>query len=45
MEHPLTGTLPNSVDPDEMQHKAAFHQGLNCLLRLKQTSALLFNTS
>ena len=31
------GTLANSKDPDEMQHNAAFHQGLNCLLRLKQS--------
>ena len=23
--------LANSVDPDEMQHNAAFHQGLHCL--------------
>ena len=23
--------LANSVDPDEMQHHAAFHQGLHCL--------------
>ena len=30
--------LANSVDPDEMQHHAAFHQGLHCLLRLKQPS-------
>ena len=30
------GTLANSEDPDEMQHKAAFHQGLHGLLRLKQ---------
>ena len=29
------GTLANSEDPDEMQHDAAFHQGLHCLLRLK----------
>ena len=28
-------TLANSVDPDEMQHNAAFHLGLHCLLRLK----------
>ena len=28
-----TGTLANSEDPDEMQHNAAFHQGLHCLLR------------
>ena len=29
-------TLANSEDPDEMQHNAAFHQRLHCLLRLKQ---------
>ena len=37
-------TLPNSEDPDEMQHNdydyvqhnAAFHQGLHCFSRLKQ---------
>ena len=34
----LTCTLANSEDPDEMQHTAAFHQGLHCLLRLKQSS-------
>ena len=32
------GILANSADPDEMQHYAAFHQGLLCLLRLKQFS-------
>ena len=32
------GTLANSQDPYEMQHNAAFHQGLHCLLRLKQPS-------
>ena len=31
-------TLANSEDPDEMQHNAAFHQGLHCLLRFKQAS-------
>ena len=31
-------TLANSKDPDEMQHIAAFHPDLNCLLRLKQSS-------
>ena len=31
-------TLANSEDPDEMQHIAAFHQGLHCMLRLKQPS-------
>ena len=30
-------TLANSVDPDEMPHNAAFHQGLHCLLRLNQS--------
>ena len=25
--------LANSEDPDEMPQKAAFHQGLHCLLR------------
>ena len=32
------GTLANSEDPDEMQHNAAFRQGLHCLLRFKQSS-------
>ena len=32
------GTLANSEDPDEMQHSAALHQGLHCLLRLQQPS-------
>ena len=32
------GTLANSEDADKMQHNAAFHQGLHCLLRLKQPS-------
>ena len=32
------GTLTNSEEPDEMQHNAAFHQGLHCLLRRKQFS-------
>ena len=27
------GTLANSKEPDEMPHKAAFHQGLHCLLK------------
>ena len=29
---PDMGTLANTEDPDEMQHNAAFHQGLHCLL-------------
>ena len=32
------GTLAKSVDSDEMQHNAAFHQSRHCLLRLKQPS-------
>ena len=32
------GTLANSENQDEMQHNAAFHQGLHCLLRLIQSS-------
>ena len=32
------GTLANSEDSDEMQHNAAFHQGLHCLLRIKKPS-------
>ena len=31
---PEMNTLANSEDPDEMQHNAAFHQGLHCLPRL-----------
>ena len=31
-------TLANSEDPDEMQHSVAFHQGIHCLLKLKQSS-------
>ena len=27
------GYFANSEDPDEMQHKTAFHQCLHCLLR------------
>ena len=30
--------MANSGDPYEMQHYAAFYQGLHCLLRLKQSS-------
>ena len=33
-------TLVNSEDPDEMQHNAAFHQGLHCLQRLKKSSGI-----
>ena len=31
MGNPSTSTFANSEDPDEMQHNAAFHQGLHCL--------------
>ena len=34
----LKGTLANNENPDEMQLYDAFHQGLHCLLRLKQPS-------
>ena len=30
--------VTNSEDPDEMPKNAAFHQGLHCLLRQKQSS-------
>ena len=30
--------MVNSGDADEMQRNATFHQGLHCLLRLKQPS-------
>ena len=32
------GTLANSEDPDEVQHNAAFHQGLHYFLRPKWSS-------
>ena len=35
---PENSYFANSEDPDEMVHKAAFHQGLHCLLRQKQFS-------
>ena len=37
------GTVTNSEDPDEMQHK--FHQGLHCLLRRNtlQRKKLMFS--
>ena len=31
-------SLANSLDPDEMPHNAAFHQGLCCLLQQKWSS-------
>ena len=30
------GPMANSEDPDEMPHKAAFHQGLHCLFAKKK---------
>ena len=30
--YPITGTLTKSEGPDKMQHNAAFHQVLHCLL-------------
>ena len=35
--NPITGILANIEDPDEMLQTAAFHLGLHCLLRLKQS--------
>ena len=32
------GTLANSEGPDEMQHYPTYHQGVHCLLSLKQLS-------
>ena len=32
------GNLANSEDPDEMQHNAVIYQGMQCLLRSKQSS-------
>ena len=34
------GTLENSEDLDEMLHSAAFHQGLHCSRRQKQSSSI-----
>ena len=36
--NPNKGTLTKIEDPDEMQHNAAFHQGLHCLPTLKHSS-------
>ena len=38
------GTMANREDPDEIPHKAAFHQGLHCLLRYKQSSVIEIHT-
>ena len=43
LETPLTCTFGNSVDPDEMPCKAAFHKGLHCLLRqMKERNPTIF---
>ena len=34
-----TGTLANSVDPDQMPQNAASDQGLHCLLKLQEVKA------
>ena len=36
------GSLANSEDPDEMQHDAAFHLGLHCLLKQNQSFENIF---
>ena len=33
---PLNSTFANSEDADEMQHNAAFHQGLHCFVKGKK---------
>ena len=38
IRNPITGTLTNSEDPDEMPHNAAFHQDPHCLLRHNRSS-------
>ena len=37
------GDITNSENPAEMQHDAAFHQGLHCLLRLQQNATDIKN--
>ena len=32
------GTFSSSIDKDEMSHYAAFHQGLHCFVKVKQSS-------
>ena len=45
----IFSTLTNSVDPDEMQHYAAFHLGLHCLqkslIRVFSDTKVEFGTS
>ena len=38
----VKGTLANSEDPDEMQHKAIFHQGLHCLLYINSSGTEIY---
>ena len=40
--NPITGTLVNIVDPDEMPHSAAFHLGLQSLLIQNGYSEIFF---
>ena len=39
------GNPVNREEPDEMQHYAAFHQGLHCLIRLKLPSGTEIHTN
>ena len=32
------GTLENNEDPDEITHRAAFHQGVHCFLKQNRSS-------
>ena len=36
-------TFPNSEDPDEMQHNAAFQQGLHCQGKKKRSLDKKYN--
>ena len=40
--NPKMSTFVNSEDLDEMQHNAAFHQGLHCLKSKKRSSDNFF---
>ena len=38
--NPITSTMTDSVDPDEISHKGAFHQDLHCLSRHNLSSEI-----
>ena len=41
---PSNSISANSVDPDEMQHNAASHQGLHCLSRYQNLQGQKYDT-